>query len=893
MNIWTIVLFIVIIASLIALTIPLVRIIIRFQSISLKDTFVYPFILVLALLLVFNIHVLYDNQGLLRNFLLGLNGAINIIKLSFNYSYLDLLVNKGTNETLLLICYFAIFIYSGFALLSLGISLFKVIFANFRRNLFASKREVCYVFGFNEDAINFLKNLSREEKRYVKVVFNSAELSQHNEEKLLLGKLKVRYCSKKYTYKKELLKSLNYLTWFKNRKYHFVTFFSQESENISFISYVKEFIEQKHLQGGYYQKSITNNIVSENQLFTLTVVTKGKTFVSNIDNNGKEPLYSYYSYNGKKDEATQIFVFLSEIKDSNIKVKTSEYFEIKKENGEKYFKVNNGSIKVYNDTIYNIDSKYYKKIKRKTTSKINVSIDGVVEKYELNTLHYDKGANTDFIICCTDDQMNLFDDLITSSSSKNDTNVKYLNQQWSSDLADYSYGLISIYNKYDIIAFDFIRRYSLASFIDRKDINDNLTISNNCDINLFVIGFGKVNQAILRDILVNNQFAEIEEKDGKKKLKPKRINVIVYDKELRLSTLSFSSSFLKYRKDKYNSDLYFELPEQFIYDKNLLLPCNIGQKDFLAKVYDAIKERMGSGDNLRKQYNFFVVSLDSDSINWDTANVIQGDLSKFSENICKNIFFIRTKEYQQSYYEKYFSEEKRMYPFGIEFSRLLRQDTSCVAALSYDNVVKDDIYYLAKVTHSIYNNTSNKLDEKITGDNKYIDNEWRFITTMDRKSNIYAIASLYFKLSLAGVLCFNGNYDEDALKELRGKYNKKEIDLKNYIYQDDFSIADVYAFLEHERWNAFEFSCGALPMKKEEMLQLGAAKTPNKLVHANIATEQGLVEFYDFVEQEHKKGNLLKVGSDVICYDYGLMDNFIESDTILSNLKLKKEKKEN
>ena len=123
---------------------------------------------------------------------------------------------------------------------------------------------------------------------------------------------------------------------------------------------------------------------------------------------------------------------------------------------------------------------------------------------------------------------------------------------------DKSNGRINIYNKYNLISLEFIKNHNFAKYFPKKFVNDDLTISDDCDINLYFFGFGNVNQALLRDILITNQFVR-KAKDGDKTiLLPKRLNVEVFESKLKIESMDLFNGILKYKKEKYQN------PERFL-----------------------------------------------------------------------------------------------------------------------------------------------------------------------------------------------------------------------------------------------------------------------------------------------------------------------------------------
>lgn len=386
---------------------------------------------------------------------------------------------------------------------------------------------------------------------------------------------------------------------------------------------------------------------------------------------------------------------------------------------------------------------------------------------------------------------------------------------------DESLGHIRFVNKYDLISYDFIRKYPLSALIPKKYINDDCTISDDIEINLFMIGFGKVNQAMLRDTLINSQFARrITQEDGTSRLESYRMNVHIYDENKVIKSSDLSFGLLKYNKKNYGSNDYFGLPEDYASRIKYNLESNVHSPNFISKIYDEIH------NSEKKTINFFFVSLGSDFVNANITNKINSVLN----NIDDVFIFTRIKQIE-------LTNKENIFMFGSD------------AILCYENMINSKIYHSAMIESSIYNRDN---EESILV-------QWSKLSIIKQKSNLYAVASIPFKLSLLGIDINNVDFDL-----LNRKYIIEDYSIDKIIARRKgvlkISARDTIAFIEHERWNAFELSIGALPYKKSLVIKHGI-KSENELYHGNIATYDGLVEYYN------------ETGKDVIIYDYDLMDN--------------------
>lgn len=414
-------------------------------------------------------------------------------------------------------------------------------------------------------------------------------------------------------------------------------------------------------------------------------------------------------------------------------------------------------------------------------------------------------------------------------------------------------GKLRTYNKYNLNALLFVRNHPFSkylNFLNEKEkgfINDDCTLKD-VDIHIYTLGFGKVNQPLLRDSLIINQFVKkTKVSEDSYKLEPYEIGVDVYDSSMKLKAFNLTSGLFKYNKKDFKQNDYLPLPHDYTSNVNIHLLTNVEEMSFINKIYDDIKERMKK--NNKKQVNFFFVSLDSDMYNCLIAENIRKHLSAIKESY--NFFFVRKDELNESDKEddffKYIGSEEELF--------------------STKNVLLDDFFARAKREHFYYSKKEN-ID---------IDAEWLKLSRVKQKSNIYAIASLPFKKEL-----LNCKTKEDYLT----KYNPNKLsavdekDIDRLIKpHKSFDPIDVIAFSEHERWNAYEYAQGLLPMKISLFNELNKNtnegdyainQTADSNYHLCITSQEGLVEYYKLFKMRNFKG------ANVISYDYDLMNHYIE-----------------
>ncbi len=503
----------------------------------------------------------------------------------------------------------------------------------------------------------------------------------------------------------------------------------------------------------------------------------------------------------------------------------------------------------YNDkkTIEKLLNKFVKKSKNRK-KKFIIFIEEDKLLFEFVKLAINKiNENVEFVVLANLEQENFLNNLLITSKEDR-------KEEKDCGIKDISNGKIRIINKYDLIALEFVQNHNFAKYFEPSLLNDDLTIKD-CDINLFVLGFGKVNQAVLRDTLICNQFVQKTSDNGQYILSPKRMNVVVFEKNDKVDCFELNNGLFKYNKDKYNKNNYLDLPEDYISNIKIKSDFSIYSEMFINDLFKYINDRCKSNN----QMNYFLISIDSDFANSDIALRLRDNLNHImvttednKVNKAYNRFFIRNKE-------EGYDEKGMIYTYGRD-----------VDVLKYDNVVGTAIIDLAKDYEAAY--------QKLAG----YEPSWDSLTPFKRKSNVYSVLSLYYKMSLLALKTKEIKI-ENIYDVLKNNYinnsNDEIVELKTVKDENElFNIRDVFAFIEHEKWNAYELSQGALPLSKKFVLDLTKENKDNKVVknttdelyHFAITTNKGLIEYYEFISDLVKKG--YKGDPNVIKYDYYHMD---------------------
>lgn len=743
--------------------------IIRFKKLTIKDTIVYPALIIILIITLIAANLRFSNSKILSGLGSSLKDSVSIVALNINTNLIMTLVKSHRLEAIsLVVVYVFGFVISALALLSFSISMSVIMLRNSGRNLKNSlnkKRinEFDYVFGFNNDCKEYLKNYCDEfsNKKYYShrtiFVLDSSIIDKHEQEKFFLNKYNIPFVEYPYGNEKDIMQTMNRL-FKKHNNIKFITFFDDDKLSFDFVQCRLDFIEQ--------------NVNTDAELIVVANYEQEK-FLSNMINSNRI------------------------------------------------------------DRIQ----------KREVDEDIKIADDGSI----------------------------------------------------NFDVKDRSNGLIRIINKYDLISHEFVKNHNFAKYFPKELLNDDLTVRN-ADINLYIFGFGRTNQAILRDVLICNQFVEkYANEEGKLTLHPKRMNVKIYDSKAKLDCFELNNGLFKYDRKSYINkganflNNYLDLPEDYVSHVEILSNKSVYGEDVVKDLFDEIDKKCCE----RNQVNYFIISIGDDFANSDFAVKLRNNFNHIYNKDYKayNTYFIKTE------YDKYDVK------YGINGYGSYHD------VFIYNNIVGTHTLGLASDYHKNYSIYADGSCSKEIGE----------LTPIKRLSNYYTVYSLYFKLSLlAKRNCPNGifdyatitkdyPYDKDNKMEkkpdsnintLKGfDFNKEQMEFYEikpcYSKEKEeelFKLDDVFAFMEHEKWNAYELSQGVLPMGKSYVET--KSKDPNysgiyknsvdELYHFALTSSLGIRQYYYFlsyvkniVNAEGKK-IIDDAYADVIKYDYDVMNYIID-----------------
>ena len=242
--------------------------------------------------------------------------------------------------------------------------------------------------------------------------------------------------------------------------------------------------------------------------------------------------------------------------------------------------------------------------------------------------------------------------------------------------------------------------------------------------------------------------------------------------------------------------------------------------------------------------------------------------------------FVRIRDGQILKQANVFLDASRCHTFGM----------SKEVVYDYEQVIQERFLEMATMRNFIYDIEKDCLHETVTDEereNSLI--KWYTKRSKDeRESNLYACLSLRSKLHMLGLdYCDESDAREGITeKEYLERYAQKDMPMytenrRAVRYPLDFkeSTRKNMAVQEHYRWNAYMITKGFIPADKQTILKekdgngdYTNGKSYELCRHGNLTTFDGLVEFRKMVSAPNRKDGKTEKDSDVIKYDYQLLD---------------------
>ena len=447
------------------------------------------------------------------------------------------------------------------------------------------------------------------------------------------------------------------------------------------------------------------------------------------------------------------------------------------------------------------------------------------------------------------------------------------------DIISDGHGCIHYVNKYQKMAMDFIDRYPLALFMNKEQLDFSTScVREGVDVNMLLIGFGRVNQQIFLTSVANNQFITT----GGEYPEAKLVNYHIFDKEKPENNKNLNHSYYRYEQEftSVRSEDYLPLPAHPAEEHHYHIDVNS------AEFYGKLREILLRNP---KAQSFAVISFGTDLENLDMAQKL---VEKRSEWGVSNLtVFVRVKVWHK---EQTLLEQEGCYFICNE------RDT----VFDIDKIMSGKIFKMAKLRNEIYDleyeiteNPSIATDEKKLmriKDDSY-ESWFKAKSQMERESSLYCCLSLRSKLNMMGLdyrpESKDGGLSEKEYLEVYAKGDlpvsdrySYDVDGKKIIhYGIDFapSRRRNMAVQEHQRWNAFMFSHGMIPATIEQIKSEQVRRADGSMRytngrnysvrrHGNLTTFEGLEQFRRIVAQRDKVSEEKR---DVIKYDYQILDD--------------------
>lgn len=458
----------------------------------------------------------------------------------------------------------------------------------------------------------------------------------------------------------------------------------------------------------------------------------------------------------------------------------------------------------------------------------------------ISNLKIKKNIAIEFHVMAKTENMSFINQQLTEACFKNENCRKSL--------------MASTFNIHDILGRNFSSNYNLAEFLPRNFFKDGALLSDK-KIKVHMFGFGNVSEAILKNLILNNQFVTVN-RDNEMVCMPVEYEII--DNSMDAMDKRIFNLFYKNDKKKHNSPLErMEFPAKITWRKNnLLTDFSIDDQEF---------EEIVSDD--KNTFNFYFVSIGKTINNATIANRI-AELD--NEN---SVIFYNVKSENEALNIK---SSMPIIPFGFKYD-----------LLHWDYIANDDLCMDAKQIDELYNDLSKSTSSFYSRN------------IIEKLSNIYASVNLRFKLNLLGLdLAKSGDKDFVSEKEYYEKYYPKK-EITNYADYFVTSKVNILRYQEHLRWTAFYYIYGfeQLPLEKIYIGEDERAvhKNLDLKKHACLTSYRGLDTLHRYEAKLYAEYDNYKYDLDYYLqkaetykFDSQLLDNLYKKDPKIVKLKSKK-----
>lgn len=332
------------------------------------------------------------------------------------------------------------------------------------------------------------------------------------------------------------------------------------------------------------------------------------------------------------------------------------------------------------------------------------------------------------------------------------------------------------FNKHELLARKFVMDYPMSLDIPEDFYTDLRTIKSDKNINVVLLGFGKVNYELMKVLVMQNQFVGLN-REGTKFVNH-QVNYYIYDNA----------------EDKVYSDMLMLLQNSLRRQAKTDLPyyedicnikcckkCNVYSDDFAKELENIV----GTKDS----FTCVIVSIGNDYENMSYAEYIDGAYGNDKIRI-----FARVKETATLHN----NELNNITTFGYDGE-----------LLTHNAIINDELDSLARAVNDKYQNVQKAVES------------YNKLSTMEIYSNMYHAASIYFKMGLLGLrIVKKENCSVESVlvskEELFRIYNGCTA-CEGYNRYFDLTTWNMLGFSEHSRWVAQYVLKGFRPMPLGEI----------------------------------------------------------------------------
>ena len=409
---------------------------------------------------------------------------------------------------------------------------------------------------------------------------------------------------------------------------------------------------------------------------------------------------------------------------------------------------------------------------------------------------------------------------------------------------------IGTFSTNELLARTFIEENPVTKYLPKECIAD-AAIKKDTEINVFILGFGKLGQEQYRQSVLNNQLVTF---DSEYTVLP--INYYLCDTNMDAAEWNISG--IAEALGERNSEEYFALPD---------LPFKtdiLDKAPACREVLNTIKKRVQKGSG----YTMVVICTEDDSCNIE----IGAKLKTMLYGLENYHLFVRSEA-------TYTQDDAATTYFG-------KSDN----VFNHDVIVNDSLSVMARKLNEVYTAQYAGAEERNRPDfaeyiQKKSQKDWNNFDYFTLYSNIYSAMSLRIKLNLLGL-----DYIKDGNGANTARIGERYGHKGEYAYSEYFtpSVRNALIAQEHARWNAYHLLSEYLPLEKNgitvkaddgKKVRFNVKNTAAKK-HACLTTYNGLNDLSSYLAEN--AGN----GCTAADYDYYIYDEMMitSAEELLTSL---------